>query len=313
MPVIARISNPNRPRRRRRRLRTIRMTPTLVTLGNLICGFAAVHYAMRGMYDFGRGIPPEQIQTLGSVRWEQWLSSNIAVGAALVVLGMIFDCFDGLLARMTRNTTDFGGQLDSLADVVTSGLAPAVLMVAFLTQTLSVDLSPVSHDIVGRAAWIAAAVYLACAAIRLARYNVEHAQSGHDGRGFRGLPSPGAAGVIVGLLLFQEQGRGLPSGTIVYVMPAVAFAAGLLMVSRVPYPRMTYLFSGRRPFEQLILIIVVFVVFWLYKVETFAVAVFVYGLSGPVLYALRRFRKRSAPSTTDVEEENAPTQSSRSA
>ena len=313
MPVIARISNPNRPRRRRRRLRTIRMTPTLVTLGNLICGFAAVHYAMRGMYDFGRGIPPEQIQTLGSVRWEQWLSSNIAVGAAFVVLGMIFDCFDGLLARMTRNTTDFGGQLDSLADVVTSGLAPAVLMVAFLTQTLSVDLSPVSHDIVGRAAWIAAAVYLACAAIRLARYNVEHAQSGHDGRGFRGLPSPGAAGVIVGLLLFQEQGRGLPSGTIVYVMPAVAFAAGLLMVSRVPYPRMAYLFSGRRPFEQLILIIVVFVVFWLYKVETFAVAVFVYGLSGPVLYALRRLRKRSASSTTGVEEENAPTQSSRSA
>ncbi|MCH8253580.1 MAG: hypothetical protein IID36_14120, partial [Planctomycetes bacterium] len=220
---------------------------------------------------------------------------------------------DGLLARMTRNTTDFGGQLDSLADVVTSGLAPAVLMVAFLTQTLSVDLSPVSHDIVGRAAWIAAAVYLACAAIRLARYNVEHAQSGHDGRGFRGLPSPGAAGVIVGLLLFQEQGRGLPSGTIVYVMPAVAFAAGLLMVSRVPYPRMAYLFSGRRPFEQLILIIVVFVVFWLYKVETFAVAVFVYGLSGPVLYALRRLRKRSASSTTGVEEENAPTQSSRSA
>ena len=89
---------------------------------------------------------------------------------------MVFDCFDGLIARATDTTTDFGGQLDSLADIVNHGVAPATLMLAFMTTQLHTDSilpSPISEHFLGRASWVAAAIYVAFQAIRLARYNVE--------------------------------------------------------------------------------------------------------------------------------------------
>ena len=116
------------PRPRRRRLRSLSFLPTLITLGNLVCGFAAIHFAMRELYEFSAGVSPEHIRTiqLGPKIFERMLPSFLSLGALLIFVGMFLDAFDGLIARVTRSTTTFGGQLDSLADVISFGIAPAI-------------------------------------------------------------------------------------------------------------------------------------------------------------------------------------------
>lgn len=282
--------------RRRRRLRSLRFAPTLITLGNLTCGFAAIHFAMRAMYELGTGPPPGETSTLPPRLLELMLPSPLSVGAGLVVLGMVFDMFDGLVARVTRSTTNFGGQLDSLADTVTFGTAPAALMVAFMSRQLEADAiipSPVSDHFWGRFTWVCAAIYVAMAAVRLARFNVEHAEDGFDHRTFRGLPSPGGAGIVVALVLFQDQIGDLGKGIIGYAMPIVALCTALLMVSRIPYKRFHRMYIvGKKPFGQVVAFALLFAVFWSYKAPTLLFLVLWYGASGPVSYAALRFRGR---------------------
>ncbi|MEK7731173.1 MAG: CDP-alcohol phosphatidyltransferase family protein, partial [Planctomycetota bacterium] len=224
----------------------------------------------------------------------------LSVGAILVALGMILDCFDGLIARVTRSTTNFGGQLDSLADVVTFGVAPATLMVAFMTKELAGDSivpSPISDHALGRLTWVSAAIYVAFTAVRLARYNVEHAKADFDHRIFRGLPSPGAAAIMVALILFQDQPMGaVLRRAIVYATPFVAMGIAFLMVSRIPYRRFhrAYLL-GRQPFGQFLVVMLVVAVFLAFKAETFLVIVLWYGLSGPLFYLVRVVRERTRP------------------
>jgi len=284
----------------RKRLRSLAVLPTLLTLSNLLCGFAAVHFAMRAMFDLGAGITPEQIITLHRPIIEKLLPSFLSVGAGLVVLGMILDCFDGLIARVTTSTTNFGGQLDSLADVVSFGIAPATLMVAFMTRELAGDAivpSPISEHALGRFTWVCAALYVAMTAVRLARFNVEHAQADFDHRVFRGLPSPGAAAILVGLVLLQDH---YPSETVhsvlKYAVPSIAMTIAFLMVSRVPYRRFgrSYL-MGRQPFGQFLVVMLVGAIFLAFKAETFLVIALAYGASGPVQWVMRRLRDRHGP------------------
>ncbi len=288
-----------RPRRRhrRRRLRSLEFVPTVITLGNLLCGFAAIHFAMRAMHDFGAQIDPAVAVALNSAHLERMLPSFLSVGAGLVILGMVFDMFDGLMARVTRSTTNFGGQLDSLADVVSFGVAPATLVVAFMTQELareSIVPSPISADFLGRATWVSAAIFVAFAAIRLARFNVEHAKDDFDYRTFRGLPSPGAAAIVVAFILFQDQPEGaLVRRAIAYSMPIVVLSTAFLMVSRVPYKRFhrAYL-VGRKPFGQFMVLVILAAAFWSYKAPTLLAIAIWYGLSGPIGVIIRRLRER---------------------
>lgn len=299
--IVGRISR-RKPKGRRRRLKSLAMAPTLLTLGNLLCGFAAIHFALRAMYDFGAGVPDDVIQTLQSARWERMLPSFLSVGAGLVLFGMMFDLLDGLVARATRSTTNFGGQLDSLADVVTCGVAPATLMVAFMTTELAGDSivpSPISEHPLGRATWIAAAVYVALTAVRLARFNVEHAKADFDHRMFLGLPSPGAAGIIAAFIIVREQVGETGRLAVAYAIPFVALTVAFLMVSRIPYKRFhrAYLL-GRKPFGQIVVLLLIFAVFWSYKAPTLLLIVLWYGASGPIDALVRRFRR--APPTIDA-------------
>ena len=296
--IVGRISS-RKPTGRRRRLKSLAVAPTLLTLGNLLCGFAAIHFALRAMYDFGAGVPDDAIQTLQSARWERMLPSFLSVGAGLVLVGMVFDLLDGLVARATRSTTNFGGQLDSLADVITCGAAPATLMVAFMTTELAGDSivpSPISEHPLGRVTWIAAAVYVAFTAIRLARFNVEHAKADFDHRIFRGLPTPGAAAIIAALIIVREQFGDTARLTIAYAIPFVALTLAFLMVSRIPYKRFyrAYLL-GKKPFGQLVGFLLILVVFFVYKAATLLLVVLWYGASGPIDALLRRVRKVSTP------------------
>lgn len=297
-----------RQERRRKRLRSLRFAPTLITLCNLTCGFAAIHFAMRAMYELGSGGVAAGAPSLPPRLLERMLPSPLSVGAGLVLLGMVFDMFDGLVARVTRSTTNFGGQLDSLADVVTFGAAPAALMVAFMTRQLEADAiipSPISDHFWGRFTWVCASIYVAMAAVRLARFNVEHAEDGFDHRTFRGLPSPGAAAITVTLVLFQDQMGEIAKAIIGYTMPLVVLCAALLMVSRVPYKRFHRMYIvGRQPFGQVVGFAVLFAVFWSYKAPTLLCVVLWYGASGPVMYLFLRFRDRHRATSAGLSSAN---------
>src|SRR5262249_4663351 len=155
-------------------IRSVYSLPSLATLGNAICGFGAMYVA---------ALDPGSADN-----WTQWFYHSRFLSAAyLIFIAMFFDGIDGRLARFTRHTTDFGGQLDSLADVVSFGCAPAFIALQLFHE---------SHfdvpSIVSRLVWAIGALYMSCAAIRLARFNVsnEHGEQHHFS--FLGLPSPGA-------------------------------------------------------------------------------------------------------------------------
>ncbi len=316
MTILAKLPSGGGRKAHRRRLRSMAFAPTIMTLANLLCGFAAIHFALRSMYDFGAGVPEAEFTTLHRSIVERTLPPFLSVGAGLVVLGMVFDLFDGLIARVTRSTTDFGGQLDSLADVITFGVAPATLMVVFLTRELRSDSilpSPISEHFVGRAAWVAAAMYVCFTAVRLARYNVEHARADFDYRSFRGLPSPGAACVIVALILSQDQMPRVMASLIVYLMPLVASAIAVLMVSRIPYRRFhRAYFLGRKPFAHVMTFVVLIAFFFLLKAAALLLIVIWYAASGPLFYAAKSIRERfvpPAPATAEAEREVMPRRS----
>lgn len=285
--------SPQRPRRRR--LRYIAVLPTLLTLGNLLCGFSAIHFGLRAMIAAGAGIDASVDATLNSEMVERMLPSFLSIGAMLVFIGMLLDMLDGVAARLTNNASEFGTQVDSLADVVTFGVAPAILVVALMMREWHGELvvTPMSAHAGGRLMWVCAAAYCICAAVRLARYNVEHEMPEFSHRTFRGLPSPGAAAVVASLVMLHEHVGATFRNPLLFALPVITLGTGFLMISRIRYERITQVYLvRRRPFEHLIALVVVFVVFLSYKAQTLAMLCCLYALSGPGLTLFRRFRGR---------------------
>ncbi len=188
-----------------------------LTLGNLVCGFAAIILAAKAYAEtsFFRPIPADAVHA-----------------AWLLLLGMVFDGLDGRVARMAKADTAFGAQLDSLADVVSFGLAPAVL--AWVVGARA--------GIPESLLWAAGSLYAVAAALRLARYNVSHmsprkaTKAGNSD--FEGLPSPAAAGLVAAFLILAEfvaQQDPHDGIHLLQLLPWTVIAGGLLMVSRIPY------------------------------------------------------------------------------
>src|SRR6476661_2393313 len=143
---------------RRAYIRSAYSLPSLATLGNAICGFGAMYVSTLTR------------DSVGADSWTSFFQRHHFVAAAyLIFVAMLFDALDGRLARFTRHTTDFGGQLDSLADVVSFGCAPA-----FIALQLFHDTHPNISPVLGRLIWAIGALYVSCAAIRLARFNVSN-------------------------------------------------------------------------------------------------------------------------------------------
>jgi CDP-diacylglycerol--serine O-phosphatidyltransferase len=145
------------------------------------------------------------------------------LAATAIILAMLCDVFDGRVARLAKSTSKFGGEYDSIADTVSFGVAPAMLAV-----------SAGNLQALGRAGWMMAFLYTACAALRLARFNV--APSRYRGR-FEGLPSPAAAGVIASTELFVEflREHGVTVDVPEFLVAGSTAILGLLMVSSIPY------------------------------------------------------------------------------
>src|SRR5438309_1207207 len=161
-----RVHRRRRLRRRGRRayIRSVYFLPSLATLGNAVCGFAAMYVAALAATAALAPAPVVQHD-----KWTQWWADHGFVAAAyLIFIAMVFDALDGRLARFARHTTDFGGQLDSLADVISFGAAPAFLAL----QVFKFDGPQYAPLPVTRLVWAVGALYMSCAAIRLARFNV---------------------------------------------------------------------------------------------------------------------------------------------
>src|SRR6185437_4897624 len=169
---------------RRAYIRSVYSRPSLATLGNAICGFASIYVA---------SMDPN-IQPLDKTA-QFFLQYRFLAAAYFIFIAMLFDALDGRLARFARHTTDFGGQLDSLADVVSFGFAPMFLALQLFgdfTRSTYGELPPV----VTRTVWSIGVLYMCCALIRLARFNVSNAHGEQHHFSFLGLPSPGAAAVV---------------------------------------------------------------------------------------------------------------------
>ncbi len=245
---------------RRQRLKYIAILPSLVTILNGVCGFAAIVFAGKGA-------------KLGLGQF-----SYFAMSGYMILLAMIADMLDGRLARMHQSTSSFGGQLDSLCDIISFGVAPAFLMLKVLEYELAgfAGLNPVTETFLQRFIWLAAAGYIICAAIRLARFNVENEEDESAHMSFIGLPTPAAAGVIVSLIiLHQETLETLPTlNVIIYVLPFLALGVAVLMVSRIRYPHiLNQYLRGRKPFAYLIRVLLL-LAFVIWNIQAALVLIF---------------------------------------
>ncbi len=218
---------------RKHRVRYITVLPSLITILNGLFGFTALVFASKAV----------------EIEPGEW--SYFALAGYMVLVAMLADMLDGRLARMSQSTSSFGGQLDSLCDLISFGVAPAFLMLKFVETKL--DLSTVlCGGLLHRFIWLAALAYISCAAIRLARFNVENEENEAAHMSFVGLPSPAAAGVVVSLVIFhQEQVPTLD--LVIYLLPFVTLGMAILMVSRVRYPHLLNVYlTGKKPFGYLI-------------------------------------------------------------
>ncbi len=277
---------------RRALIRSVYSLPSLATLGNAICGFASIYIAGLIGAVSAEGAGADQL-TLWFARPEH----KFMAAAWLIFLAMVFDALDGRLARFARHTTDFGGQLDSLADVISFGAAPAFLALKVFkagTEEMGYSL-PVT---VTRLIWAVGALYLSCAAIRLARFNVsnEHGEQHHFS--FLGLPSPGAAGAVAALVLMYHEliqsGWTRLAGISLWLLPFVVLFTGLLMVSTIRYPHLVnrYL-RGKRSVGKLIVILAILLLVIVNHTYTLAAGLLVYAFSGAVSYLISRARRKS--------------------
>jgi CDP-diacylglycerol--serine O-phosphatidyltransferase len=264
-------SKPTRPRRRRRTLRTVQLLPSALTAGNLVAGVLACAY----MVDAGGADAAHAGLLFERAAW-------------LIFIGMLMDGLDGRVARLTGTTSAFGAQLDSLADVVSFGVAPALLAKTLLTASFPA--------LSGRLVFALCLTYVLGAAFRLARYNVESERTRDDERPhvtrvFRGLPSPAAAGVIASLVLLRREFAVPPVQEAVdWSLLAAAPLLGTLMVSRMPYTHVLNRYFGRRrahPTKVVALILLVYLGIS-HFVETVTTLFLVYACWGPVLTLLHR-------------------------
>ena len=239
----------------RKRRKGIYILPNLFTLAALFGGFYSIVMAMNGSF---------------------------TLAAYGVLFAMLFDSLDGRVARMTNTQSAFGEQMDSLSDMVSFGVAPALIAYIWALKGL------------GRWGWIAAFVYCSCAALRLARFNVNTGVV--DKRWFQGLPSPAAAALVVGFIwVMDDYGvvRGLDGTITWYAMSWVMFAltlyAGLTMVTNAPFYSFKDInFKRSVPFAVVVSIPLVIALINIHAPSVLFAVFAIYGFSGYGVYLWRK-------------------------
>jgi len=268
-----------------RPLRSVPVLPTMFTLGNLVCGFFAIVVAA----NVGR--PDDAVLTAEE-------TTHLMISGWLIFLAMVFDGLDGYVARLARTTSDFGAQLDSLCDVVSFGVAPGFLLVKMCPRFTYVH---------GQAVWIIAAAFAACAALRLARFNVETGDE-EEHLYFSGLPTPAGAAVIAGFAItfytLRQEGDLLKYAAEIDVvlqtiLPLFGLLVALLMVSRIRYPHVVNrVFRGQRSFGHVVAVVFFFVAIMVVRGYAVPIAACCFVLYGPIHLAWEKWvqhRRREEP------------------
>ena len=219
------------------RKKGIHILPSLFTTGNVFCGFYAFVAVLNEQFYFA---------------------------AWAIVAGMIFDGLDGRIARLTKTTSAFGEQYDSLADIITFGMAPALLAYSWVLKPF------------GRLGWMAAFLFLLCATLRLARFNVTNPEI--RSKHFIGLPSPASAVVIASIVIAFEDLFATRMNPFIMVM--VVYALAFLMVSNIKYPAFKQFdFKKRVVFSRFL-----FVILFIYVLATIPrVALFILGITYAII------------------------------
>jgi CDP-diacylglycerol--serine O-phosphatidyltransferase len=234
----------------RRFRRGVYLLPSMFTMGNMFCGYACIVYAMRGEF---------------------------ATAAPFIGFAIVLDMLDGRVARMTGSTSEFGVEFDSLADVISFGIAPAILAFTWGLQPL------------GRLGWAAGFLFVAAAAVRLARFNIQTGAA--DKRFFVGLPSPAAAAVPASTVFAYPWGFKLPVHSVAVL--AMVIIPALLMVSTIRFRSFkTFDLGARRSYAVLFLLAVILAALAAQPEIMLPVVAYTYLASGPVAWAWGRLHRR---------------------
>jgi CDP-diacylglycerol--serine O-phosphatidyltransferase len=240
--------------RKPRLRRGVYLLPSLFTMGNMFCGYLCVLYAIRGEF---------------------------AVAAPFIGVAVVLDMLDGRIARMTGTATAFGVEFDSLADVISFGIAPAVLTFMWGLQPLQ------------RLGWAVGFIYLSAAALRLARFNIQTIKS-TDKRHFVGMPSPAAAAIPASTVFFYPEGLHDPRWALIAL--AVMVVPALLMVSTIRFNSFkTIDTQQRRSYKVLALVALVIAVIQLHPSIVLLGLAYLYLLMGLAGAVWTRFRRRATP------------------
>jgi len=241
--------------------------PSLITLCNAFCGFASIVYAIAS-YARGEALPEACI--------------------LLLLAAMVFDTLDGLAARLLKAKSSFGANLDSLADAISFGVAPAVTVFVFIKRNC-----PGTTTAGTLLIWGVALFYLGCTLWRLARYNVLALEGKKDDGCFLGLPSPAAASMIYSAGFFLPRLEMGPHLFFSFLL-GYAFLTGLLMVSDVPYPHVRRCVSGEPRILSFVFICVVLGSIVMFHIKALVIWAYIYFLIAPLAELLVR-RKAGRP------------------
>ena len=255
-----------------KRRRGIFLLPAMMTSANLLCGYYAVVASLVGS--------PEDLNR----------------AAKAIGLAILFDSLDGRIARMTGTNTEFGVQFDSLADVVSFGIAPAILAYAWGYRGVTSISGEALHQL-GEFAWVCCLAFLICCAWRLARFNVQGMAPGSS-KYFVGMPTPAAAGVIASIVHAFRLGGPMPIGPLQdgwwsaawFLLPA---ALGGLMTSTVRYYSFKDIpWTRKQPSFAIVLLCLLVAVIWRYSEYALLTIACGYAIVGLTLHIVRFFRHR---------------------
>lgn len=212
------------------------------------------------------------------------LDGRFSDASVAILVAMILDTLDGRIARMTNTTSAFGAEYDSMADMVSFGVAPAIIVYQW-------SLVSMGKAGFGQLGWVAAFLYTACAALRLARFNVQVGVA--DKRFFQGLASPAAAALMI-LMVWVSEDVGVPGSELHLIAVLATIGAGLLMVSNFTYYSFKDFGANKRvPFIALLALVLLFVFTSLDPPKVLLMGFLAYAFSGPGYSIFRWFRKRS--------------------
>ncbi len=267
--------------------RGIYVLPSLFTVGTLVCGYFAILSALKGTRMQAAGLD----MALSSAPFD---AAAQAIGWAV-----LFDGLDGRIARLTNSTSDFGREFDSLADVVTFGIAPAFLAYAWGVRTVDITFGNPLAEYFRQVGWIITFMFVICGAARLARFNIDSTKGTSDRRYFIGLPIPAAAGVLAAMVHWVK--NPINDWTFGVVWLGVIGVLALLMVSRVRYYSFkAFDFRRRRPYVAIILIGLIVWAIWAFSEPVLLAIAVTYSFSGPIARLTSRYRTHSPPPPEEV-------------